>query len=138
MSGIEEMRALTLWQPWASWIIYADKRFENRPWRPPRQIIGQRIAIHAGRRFDKSATYHGVQKYIGEWRLDRGAIIGSAVVVGVLTAGSAGAKDPWFFGPYGWELEDVRDLQNPIPYRGMLGLWRVPPEIAAIIRASAL
>ncbi|MFG2794304.1 hypothetical protein [Streptomyces sp. NPDC048419] len=27
-----EVRALTLWQPWASCIVYATKRVENRRW----------------------------------------------------------------------------------------------------------
>jgi len=42
------MRALTLRQPWAWAIVHGQKRIENRPWKPWRDIIGQRIAIHAG------------------------------------------------------------------------------------------
>lgn len=38
---------LTLWQPMASAIPLLGKRVENRPWAPPRSILGQRIAIHA-------------------------------------------------------------------------------------------
>lgn len=41
------MKALTIWQPWASLIIAGAKPYEFRGWRPPRSIIGERIVIHA-------------------------------------------------------------------------------------------
>lgn len=44
------MKALTVWQPWASLIAIGAKPYEFRGWRPPASIIGQRIAIHAGAR----------------------------------------------------------------------------------------
>lgn len=44
------MKALTVWQPWASLIGAGHKPYEFRGWRPPKSIIGQRIAIHAGAR----------------------------------------------------------------------------------------
>ena len=42
------MKAITLWQPWASLIADGRKRYETRSWAPPRALIGRRIAIHAG------------------------------------------------------------------------------------------
>lgn len=44
------MKALTIWQPWASLIMMGAKPFEFRGWKPPSSLIGQRIAIHAGAR----------------------------------------------------------------------------------------
>lgn len=44
------MKALTVWQPWASLIIEGAKPYEFRGWRAPRSMIGQRIVIHAGAR----------------------------------------------------------------------------------------
>jgi hypothetical protein len=44
------MKALTVWQPWATLILQGAKPYEFRGWRPPRSLIGQRIAIHAGAR----------------------------------------------------------------------------------------
>lgn len=41
------MRAITLWQPWASLISIGVKPFETRDYPPPRVMLGQRIAIHA-------------------------------------------------------------------------------------------
>lgn len=44
------MKAITIWQPWATLIARHAKPYEFRGWRPPRAIVGQRIAIHAGAR----------------------------------------------------------------------------------------
>lgn len=43
------MKALTIWQPWASLIIAGAKPYEFRKNRAPRSIIDQRIVIHAGK-----------------------------------------------------------------------------------------
>ena len=44
------MRALTVWQPWASLIAHGWKPYEFRGWRAPAAFVGERIAIHAGAR----------------------------------------------------------------------------------------
>lgn len=44
------MKALTLWPEWAWAVCFLDKRVENRTWKPPASLIGQRIGIHAGAR----------------------------------------------------------------------------------------
>ena len=44
------MRALTVYQPWASLIAAGAKPYEFRSWRFPVGLIGDRIAIHAGAR----------------------------------------------------------------------------------------
>lgn len=44
------MKALTIWQPWASLIMAGAKPYEFRGWRFPRSLLGQRIVIHAATR----------------------------------------------------------------------------------------
>jgi hypothetical protein len=44
------VKALTIWQPWASLIIALAKPYEFRSWPAPKSLIGQRIALHAGAR----------------------------------------------------------------------------------------
>lgn len=44
------MKALTIWQPWASLIIAGAKPYEFRSWAPPRYLIGHPLAVHAGAR----------------------------------------------------------------------------------------
>lgn len=46
------MKAISLWQPWASLIACGSKPYETRHWAPPRELIGQRIAIHAAKKID--------------------------------------------------------------------------------------
>lgn len=43
------MKALTIRQPWASLIALGVKTIETRSWRAPQALIGQTIAIHAGK-----------------------------------------------------------------------------------------
>ncbi|SFG09163.1 ASCH domain-containing protein [Novosphingobium sp. CF614] len=44
------MKALTIFQPWASLVIAGAKPYEFRKWRAPASMIGQRIVIHAAAR----------------------------------------------------------------------------------------
>lgn len=44
------MKALTIWQPWASLIHTGAKPFEFRGWQPPRSLIGRRVVNHAAAR----------------------------------------------------------------------------------------
>jgi hypothetical protein len=50
------MKAISLWQPWASLIACGAKPFETRHWSPPRELIGQTIAIHAAKKIDREAA----------------------------------------------------------------------------------
>ena len=53
------MKALTIWQPWASLIVAGAKPFEFRGWRTPASLIGQRIVIHAAaRKIDVEEAEH--------------------------------------------------------------------------------
>lgn len=48
------MRALTIYQPWASLIMLGAKPYEYRRWPAPKPFHGQRIVIHAAaRRLDE-------------------------------------------------------------------------------------
>jgi hypothetical protein len=77
------MRALTVKQPWASLIASGEKRIENRSWRPPAELIGQRIAIHAGASWDKRGeTFTAARK--GE--LPQGRVVCTAVIDRVVEA----------------------------------------------------
>ncbi len=49
------MKALSIQQPWAWLILHGGKDIENRSWKLPKAMVGQRIYIHAGKRFDKAA-----------------------------------------------------------------------------------
>lgn len=40
-------------------------------------------------------------------------------------------------GRYGWELNKIQPLAEPIPYRGLQGLFNVPDELLARERETA-
>ena len=44
------MKALTIWPEWVLAFKVLQKDIENRCWPAPKELIGQRIALHAGRR----------------------------------------------------------------------------------------
>ena len=128
--------ALTLTRPWQILIAKGIKRIENRTWLPgPRLLPGEWFAIHAGQSYDTDcqpmATRLGVSldTFFGELSATPSAIVAVARYGGVVTA----SKDPWFFGPYGWVLDQVVEVQ-PVRCRGAQGLWRVPQIVADEVR----
>jgi len=125
------MLALTIKQPWVWAILSSDKRVENRSW-APRSLghLPATVAIHAGASYDKYGA-DLIRELLwwcevpDEAELRRsgqmGAVVGCADVVSTTTESSS----PWFSGPIGWELDNVRRC-TPLPMRGQLGLWRLP------------
>ena len=117
------MKALSIRQPWADLILFHGKDIENRTWVPPDHVLGQRIYVHAGKKSDlldaidlfdlpvaRCPTIHSNRL---------GAILGEVTVVSWV----AHDPSPWFSGPYGWILKDPEPYDDPIPYKGMLGLF---------------
>ncbi len=131
------MKALTLYQPWATIIVHGPKRIENRRWAPPIWLMKKRIAIHAGQKFDIK-TWSELAKHIPpEFRskdVPRGAILGTAILDSVV----AESLDMWFSGPFGWVLKDIVAFPEPIPCRGWQKLWNVPEDLLLKFPSAAL
>lgn len=140
------MKVITIQQPWASLIITGAKRVETRSWAT--RYRGP-ILIHASAGMPKlnrdlfvSDPFSSTLRHINH--LDRGAIIGRAVLKEVLTVellvgefsrypGRYGLHE-WQFGDYtpgrfGWVLGDVEEFAVPIPAKGQLGIWNYTGEI---------
>lgn len=148
------MKALTLWQPWAWAIAHAGKDVENRTWAPPAYMIGERIAIHAGKRFDEEAwtflsdpccspideslaAEDGLFDVPCADEIARGAVVAVATLAEVLRFGEGEARGwPWYGGPVGWVLTDVVAME-PVPCRGAQGLWDLPVDIERSLKAAA-
>lgn len=47
-----KMKALTLYPEWGAAIRWLGKSVENRSWHPGKAMIGQRVAIHVGKRLN--------------------------------------------------------------------------------------
>lgn len=121
------MRALTVKQPWAWAIIHAGKSVENRS--RPTKYRGE-LLIHAGLAWDDNGPLrrHDGGKWPDPSVFVYGAIIGKVTVVGCCTNSSS----PWAAaGMWHWLLADPVPFAEPIPCRGMLGLWTPPAEAMA-------
>lgn len=123
------MRALSVRQPWAWAILHAGKDIENRSWQNRHTI--STIAIHASSNADDVDDLPRLKRQPREEELVRGAIIGLVDVVDVVEHD----RSRWFSGPLGWVLRNPRPLRRPIPYRGGLGLWKVPRAVQRQIDA---
>lgn len=146
----DQMRILTVRQPWAWAIIHGGKDIENRV----RNVAGGYrgpVAIHAGLALDESAfgsaTLHnawlsaGGDKAPGGWGISkRGRIIGVVDLVEVHSLhpdSRAPLCSPWAeAGARHLELANPRALAEPIPYRGALGLRKLDAEMTARILAQ--
>lgn len=153
------MRGLTLIRPWSDAIVHGPKRVENRPWCPPRWMLGQRIALHAGKKYlTPGMTPDWTQRPPAETPQ---GIVGVATIAGWLDTRDGRPvaqarethplgkgrfrdlhrvlrldRDPWWCGPVGWLLDEVQALPEPVPCRGMLGLWTLPTDIERRVLAQ--
>lgn len=139
------MKALSIQQPWLYAITDLDKRIENRTWKPPWWIIDQRIALHASKVDDRAGyvVVHDIANIDVPSDLPRGCIVATAKVLGWIDEDGYGqvpsaclghlVDDKWFFGPYGWILDDINKISpGPVFCRGALGLWDVPSEYLVV------
>jgi hypothetical protein len=124
------MKALTLWQPYASAIALGKKRIETRSWRT--SYRGE-IAIHAAAR--RGPLDHDLVSLLNGANMPFGAIVAVARLVGIEAAAymlpSTDEAQWGDFSPgrYGWILEDIRPF-GPHPVKGGRGLWDWPTERA--------
>lgn len=143
------MRVLTIRQPWA-WAIFNGKDVENRT----RNIAGDYrgpVAIHAAARELPFDEHFEIAKYIRErvgllplftLRTGLGAILGVVDLVDVHHAtdcdGSTGeACSVWAMeAHHHLVFRNARYLDEPIPYKGALGLRALDDETEAQILAA--
>lgn len=143
------MKALTLTQPWATLVAIGAKRIETRSWSTSYRGL---IAIHASKGFPGDlqcmVREQPYRKYLEPagfdqpWKLPRGQVIATCRLVDVLPTYRGGETLPeWIPGPFsdermfgdysdrrfGWILEDVQMLPEPVPAKGSLGLWSWEP-----------
>ena len=141
------MKAISLWQPWASAIVLGLKRIETRGWATSHRGP---LAIHAAKRWtpdERDFCRHFARVHGRPELLDppRGALIGVVDLVAALPSEaleeglSETERDLGNYGPgrFGWVLEDVLAFRAPIPYRGMQGLFNVPDEVVREAIADA-
>lgn len=141
------MKAVSLWQPWASLIACGAKQVETRSWPAPRAVVGQRIAIHAAKRRTELTMLREPQfrdalhdrrdrvRLVGG-ELPLGYIVATAVLADCFLMSATRCEDVratapleyafghWEPGRYGWQLADV-EVVEPVAYRGAQGVFDV-------------
>jgi hypothetical protein len=141
------MKALPLWQPWATLVALGAKRVETRHWPAPQWLIGQRIAIHATKTADQLAICaeppFSVYVRVAEL-LPLGAIIATVVLdrCSEITAATAAELEErsaheYAFGDYtpgrfAWVLRDVEPVTPPVRVIGRQGIFDVENELLGL------
>lgn len=136
------IKALSLWQPWASLMARGVKCDETRHW--PTAYRGP-IAIHAAKRLDLAgAPARLCMSALGiSWWHDLPQ--GAVVAIGELTAcrpaeqaaeGATRANATagnFCYGRFAWRVEAIRPVREPIPLLGRQGLfnWSPPADLEA-------
>jgi hypothetical protein len=106
------MKCLSVRQPYAALILSGRKRIEYRSWRPPPELIGHRLAIHAPTKLDPYARAALARYHLP---LFSGAVLGT-----VRLRDARGEAGNWK-----WFLADPEALANPVPLSGRLRLFEV-------------
>lgn len=115
--------ALTVKQPWATLIMMGIKDIENRMW-----LTGYRgpVFIHAGQKWDSdpwpkdpALEKFGLTHFTPD-HFPRGVILGTVELVDLITD----SKSLWAMPDHiHWVLKNPSLLDQPIAWRGQLGLW---------------
>jgi hypothetical protein len=139
------MKALPLWQPWASLVALGAKRVETRHWKAPESLIGQRIAIHATKTA-RELWIADTEPFRTHLRcldspLPLGAIVATVVLKRCCVMTSEGITllrqhhpDEYAFGNYAvdrfaWVLAEVIRLDTPVAFKGSQGIFAVPDDL---------
>lgn len=134
------MKAISLWQPWATAIALGHKRIETRHWST--KYRGP-LAIHAAKRWTlDQRDFASVERTLGRLpaQLPLGAIVATCRLVDVRPSEeleiSVGAIERLYGnyapGRFGWMLEDIQALAEPIPFKGAQGFFTVPDEMFSV------
>lgn len=135
------MKAISLWQPWASLWVSGRKIHETRHWSTNHRGW---LLVHAAKRFEKTVGEHLedilIDEFGGHWSIDlpTGALIGAIKLDDCIPSeriypnGSL-LDDYWCGdfskGRFGWFATECKVFASPIPYKGMQGMFSVPTEI---------
>ena len=133
------MKAISLWEPWASLVAIEAKKIETRSWQTSHRGL---IAIHAARHYSmKTAAFANSEPCLSIFRREKvewgkfsfGCIIAVCELTDVFPLIERAAtfrlsEQERAFGDYSpgrfaWLLKNTRRLRDPIPYRGRQGLF---------------
>lgn len=132
---------LSVQEPWASAILKAGKDIENRNWqnapglvKQARNLIGQRVAIHASQKYDTWGA-GAIRRLSGHHITKAECTLGAVIGVVTLRAVDDWSPSPWYVeGQLALRLSDAYTLDTPIPYKGALGFFRLDEQVQERVR----
>lgn len=141
---MNDLRALSIRQPWAHAIVHLGKDIENRTRR-----FGHRgwTLVHASLgltpdEFSDAADWMSARRLVsrplpGFLQLNRGGIVGIARIGESIGDDDPRAASDWWMGPYGMVITEAHPLPF-IPCRGTIAplFWRPDDEAMAHVRAA--
>lgn len=142
MSGL---KAISLWQPWATGMALGVKRNETRGFATKHR--GE-IAIHAAKCWKpEQREFAAGMRASGQlpWEsLPFGAIVAVVDISAVWTTDGHArlvcdeerAWGDYTPGRYAWATNNLRRLREPVPCSGQQGMWTLDPAIEAAVRAQ--
>lgn len=133
------MKAITVWQPWATLLATGQKHNETRSWKT--SYRGE-ILIHAAKTDHSGILLHIPMEELKHFqdagvvnKLPTGAIIGKANLVDCFQIDEAYRRKlqrgnpaelafgDYTIGRYAWVMADAILFNKPIPTKGKQGLW---------------
>jgi len=143
---------LNVWQPWATPIVLGLKDIENRnyappyyglvfvyatktlrgmrecnpAYNPPNGFAGTPIADLVVEKAESTPNM-SLMEYGYESLFPLGAILGTVEITDVVKE----SRSPWFYGPYGWVLQNPRFIK-PVPWTGSQGFKYRKPIILEV------
>lgn len=121
---------ITLYQPWATWIMRGWKPIETRTHDRFKSLLNKKILIHAGQKTDQSAINNPYltkeQLLFNPDEMINGFILGNAFVYNIRRLDSQDAKKALIecdTERYGLELSHINKFEEPIACKGEMGIW---------------
>lgn len=120
-----KMKAISLKQPWASFIAMGKKTIETRMWKTNYR---GKLLIVSSKTMDKNYPYPSF--------LSIGLPFGQALAIARLIDCRPMRKEDEELamyscepGRYAWILKDIRKIEKPFPVKGQLGIYEVEMRI---------
>ena len=155
------MRAISLWQPWATLMALGEKTWETRPYPLPKGLLHQWIAIHATLHVERSAWSNPwIVQALARFGITEGNATGTpgylpqrAIVAVVRFGGCSRAEDVapelsnqelalgnYAAGRWAWQRTDLVDLNNtPVQsVNGRQRFWTLTPAQDRALAATLL
>lgn len=137
------MKAISIWEPFATMVVKGFKVFETRTWPAPKSLIGQRIGIASTKsiRPEQRAYFQDEEFQTNYQRLElperiedlrHGYMLGTVVLdsVELMTeefmdevSNEEQSYGFWEEGNYAWRLVSPIEFSQPFVIRGAQGFW---------------